>query len=276
MNLPSTVSSYENALAAEQEWRRRQALKKIVVRDPCEIMLRQGFDPDPWQREILSSTHNRLMMLCCRQSGKSTTAAAVVANTLFDVPGALVVLTSPSLPQSQEIFRKILRCYKAAIEPPAIIRKTMTELELANEARVVCKSSNADTIRSFSSVHTVIVDEAAIADDSLFTAVSPMLAVSRGRFILLSSAKGQRGSFWKWWETSPLWKKVSITADNCPRYTPEFLESELATMGPMMYEQEYFNVFLASLDQYFRTEDVDRAFSEHAEPGMFDAPVFAD
>lgn len=238
-------------------------------------MVNQGLEPDPWQRALLQSTAKRIMLLCARQTGKSSTVAALVTNTILDVPGALVVLTSPSLDQSEEIFRKILDCYRVATDPPKPIRENMTELELTNGSRVVCKSSNADTIRSYSKVHTVIVDEAALADDSLFTAVSPMLAISKGRFILLSSAKGQRGSFWDWWETSDLWQKVSVTALDCPRYTQEFLDGELATMGPTMYEQEYFNKFLATLDQYFRTEDIDRAFIS-TERALFDAPVYAN
>ena len=66
-----------------------------------------GFEPDPWQEGVLRSSGKRMLMNCCRQSGKSTTAAVLALHEAVYRPGSLVLLISPSLRQSSELFRKV-------------------------------------------------------------------------------------------------------------------------------------------------------------------------
>jgi hypothetical protein len=49
------------------------------------------------------------------------------------------------------------------------------------------------TIRGFSGAALLIVDEAARVDDALYYAVKPMLAVSGGSLLMLSTPYGRRG-----------------------------------------------------------------------------------
>jgi hypothetical protein len=113
----------------------------------------------------------------------------------------------------------------------------------------------------------LIVDEASRVDDDLVAAVSPMVAVSGGRLILLSTPFGARGLFHSFWtEGDPLWTRFRVTADECPRISAEFLESELRTMGERMWKQEYFCEFVATLDQLFSLESIEAAFSNEREP----------
>ena len=60
---------------------------------------RLGFQPDPWQRQLLRSTAHWILLNCCRQSGKSTTTAILALHQAIYDPG-LVLLVSPSLRQS--------------------------------------------------------------------------------------------------------------------------------------------------------------------------------
>src|SRR5437016_5007691 len=65
---------------------------------------RLGFLPDPWQARVLRSRVSWILLTCSRQSGKSTTTALVALHTAID-PG-LILLVSPSLCQSKELFAK--------------------------------------------------------------------------------------------------------------------------------------------------------------------------
>jgi hypothetical protein len=49
------------------------------------------------------------------------------------------------------------------------------------------------TIRGFSGAALLIVDEAARVDDALYYALKPMLAVSGGSLLMLSTPYGRRG-----------------------------------------------------------------------------------
>ena len=83
-------------------------------------------------------------------------------------------------------------------------------------------------MRGFSGVSLIIEDEAAFVPDDLYIAVRPMLAVSRGRLILMSTPNGTRGHFYLAWadgEESP-WERVRITAQEVPRIDPAHLEEE--------------------------------------------------
>jgi hypothetical protein len=67
----------------------------------------------------------------------------------------------------------------------------------------------------------------------------PMLAVSGGRLILLSTPRGKRGIFWRVWEHDADWTKVRVTAYECPRITKEYLERERRNIGDWWFAQEY-------------------------------------
>ena len=95
--------------------------------DPALIMARAGTPADPWQAELLRSEAKRTLLLCSRQSGKSTTTAALALWTAVYQPGALILLLSPSLRQSQELYRKVASFYTVlAGQAPAEARKHVT------------------------------------------------------------------------------------------------------------------------------------------------------
>src|SRR5260370_15060162 len=85
--------------------------------DPSLILRERGLRPDPWQRQMLLSEAKQVLLNCSRQSGKSTTVAALALHTVLCRPGSLVLLVSPSLRQSQELFRKVTECYAAIGRP---------------------------------------------------------------------------------------------------------------------------------------------------------------
>ena len=86
--------------------------------DPALLMQSAGLQPDGWQAELLRSDGKRALLLCCRQSGKSTVAAVVAVHEAAFKPKSLVLLLSPSLRQSQELFRKVLETYRAVGKRP--------------------------------------------------------------------------------------------------------------------------------------------------------------
>lgn len=76
--------------------------------DPARMMTEAGMEPDPWQREAMSSEAPRSLILATRQGGKSSVAAGRSVWEAICRPPALVVMLSPSLRQSSELFRKAL------------------------------------------------------------------------------------------------------------------------------------------------------------------------
>jgi phage terminase large subunit-like protein len=165
--------------------------------DPSRVMVRAGLRPDPWQRDLLrSSIALRMLVLCARQSGKSTCAAALGLYEALYQPPALVLLLSPSLRQSQELFRATMALYTQGDATVAAVQESALRIEFQNQSRIVALPGESDaTIRGYSDVRLLVIDEAARVPDSLYTATRPMLAVSGGRLVCLSTPYGRRGWF---------------------------------------------------------------------------------
>jgi hypothetical protein len=225
---------------------------------PLEAARRSGLEPDPWQRDVLESDARQIILLCSRQSGKSTVTAILATHRAVSVPDSLVLLLAPALRQSQELFRKVKQTYAALGDTvPAVVENALS-LELANDSRIVALPGKEATIRSFSAPDLVIEDESARVPDDLHQAIRPMLAVSGGRLVLLSTPFGKRGHLYEFWEHGgPDWLKIKITAHDVPRISREWLEQERAAIGDWWYRQEYGVEFLDAIDSYFRSEDIE-------------------
>jgi hypothetical protein len=161
----------------------------------------------------------------------------------------LILLLSRAQRQAHELFRKVLNAYNALGRPVPTVQdaSAMSKLELANGSRIIGLPGKEDTVRSFSGVTLLIIDEAAKVPDDLYNSVRLMLALSQGRLILLSTPFGQRGFFYREWnrKEGDAWKKVRISWQQCPRITPEFIAEEKLAMGDAWVQQEYECAFTA-------------------------------
>jgi len=145
-------------------------------------------------------------------------------------------------------------------------RPTQLELELANGSRIVSLPENEGGIRGFSGVSLLVIDEASRVSDALYAAVRPMLATSKGRLIALSTPFGMRGWFYEAWGDTSAWQRMKITADQCPRITPEFLAEERKAIGDRWFVQEYFCEFTESIGAVFSSRDIQRAMDDDVKP----------
>ena len=73
-----------------------------------------GFVADPWQETLLRTTAMQVILNNSRQSGKSTVTAILALHKAVFVAGSLILLISPSLRQSKELFSKVTNYLKRA------------------------------------------------------------------------------------------------------------------------------------------------------------------
>jgi hypothetical protein len=176
-------------------------------------------------------------------------------------------LLSPSERQSGELAAKVFRLYDAAGQPVAARKRTELQLHLVNGGRVIALPSSEVTIRGYSGAALLVVDEASRVPDVLYGSVRPMLAVSRGRLICLSTPFGKRGFFYEEWSAPARpWQRVRITAPECPRISPEFLAEERQALGERWCRQEYYCSFEEAIDSVFAYSDIMAACSGDVRP----------
>lgn len=265
-----------------------------------------GFEPDPWQSAVLEDEASRIGLMATRQGGKSTVVGTKVMHHALTRPRAMVVIGSPSQRQSMELLAKGVDSFYLNTgtldgvevshtvgdrskritgdvrdwfgemtdrEKPIDVEmdsQSKTEVRLSNRSRIVAVPGRSGaTVRSFSSVTLLVIDEAAFAQVEFYQAVFPMLAVSHGQIILLSTPYAKLGVFYDvmmatedWTDGVPAdeqesaWRKYVIPWQMCPRITPAFVEAERNRYGDNYVAREYECVFQDAVGAVFREEDI--------------------
>jgi hypothetical protein len=247
---------------------RRLSLGRDFARalDPCILARDCGITPDAIQAGLLTTTARKTLVCCCRQWGKSTiTALVALHEALYGAP-AMVVVISPSQPQSTELFKKVHGFWQQLSGAPAAEQESLTRMELANGSRIISLPGSEKTVRGYSAASLVIMDEAARVPDELLASVRPMLATTSGRFIALSTPAGKRGWFYEQWERGEDWARFSVRGADCARIAPEFLAEELQALGPLLYSQEYEIQFVDQNTSAFSTVLIEMALRDDFRP----------
>jgi len=193
-------------------------------------------------------------------------SATIALHRALYHPGSLILCLAPALRQSQELFSKLAGFYRDLGRPVSPLAERKLGLELENGSRVVTLPGTEKTIRGYSGAALLIVDEAARVDDGLYYALRPMLAVSGGRLMMLSTPAGRRGVFFEEWTEGIGWERYEVPASQVPRISEEFLEEERRALPARIFRQEYECSFEETDDQVFSHEDVTAAISEEVTP----------
>ncbi len=234
--------------------------------DRVEFASDLGLAPDDWQRELLSNSSDRTLLNCSRQSGKSTMAALISLHKALYHPGALVLILAPAERQAKETFSKVAGLYRRLGHTMPADSYRRLGMELANGSRIEALPGTEKTVRGFSAVDLLVLDEAARVDDGLYHAIRPMLAVSGGRLMMMSTPWGKRGVFHREWTEGMGWERYEVPASRCPRIPESFLAEERRTLGRWLYQQEYECVFGENIDAVFRHEDIRAAVTDEFKP----------
>jgi hypothetical protein len=152
--------------------------------------------------------------------------------------------------------------YNGLGRPVATVQESALTMELANGSRIVSLPGEEGTVRGYSGARLLVLDEAARVSDELYRSVRPMLAVSQGRLIAMSTPFGKRGWFFDEWHSANTWERVRITADQCPRIAPDFLREERAALGERWFMQEYYCIFMEMMGAIFSGADIEAMLSQ--------------
>jgi hypothetical protein len=241
-----------------------------IPSDRVEFTHSLGLEPDPWQERLLRSSSDRVLLNVARQAGKSSMAAIIGLHRALTHPGSLVLCLAPALRQSQELFAKVSGFYRDLGRPVPADAEHRLGLEFSNRSRIAALPGSERTVRGFSGVDLLIVDEAARVDDALVYSVRPMLAVSGGALMMLSTPYGRRGVFYEEWTGGEGWERYEVPASECPRISASFLEAERRAMPEYWFAQEYLCEFRETEDQLWTHEMIEGARDDELEEYRFE------
>ena len=191
----------------------------------------------------LTPEGKRVILNCSRQWGKSTMAAVLVIHMAIFGFGREILIVGPALRQGSEFLHKakvFLRRLNIEICPDGA---NDVSLLFPNGSRIVGLPGKNATVRGFSRVSLLIVDEAAWVSKEQYDAVKPMTITCKGALWLLSTPNGQQGFFYEAWYQPGFWTRVSVPATECPRFSAEQLAEDRISMGPRTFQQNYLCFF---------------------------------
>jgi hypothetical protein len=245
----------------------RATARAEIAADRVAFARLVGIEPDEWQLRLLGSNAPQILINCGRQTGKSTVAAVLALHGALIDKGALVLILAPAERQAKELFSKVTAFYRGLGYPIPAESYRKLGMELKNGSRIEALPGTEKTVRGFSAVDLLIVDEASRVSDELYHAVRPMLAVSGGRLLMLSTPFGKRGEFYEAWENGAnAWERYEAPASQCPRISQEFLAAERRAMPERVYLQEFECMFTETDDQVFSHDLVLGALTDEVEP----------
>ena len=230
------------------------------------------FPIDAKQTEILAGPREqsrRVVVCCSRQWGKSTTAAIKALHHALITPNSLTLIASRTRHQAAELLEKSAQFARSLELPARRVPGHAASLLLPNSSRIIAIPGRPASIRGYSAVSLLIIDEAAYVPDSLYEALRPMLATTNGAIWLLSTPNGRKGFFFREWsDASETWRKISVPANECSRISAEFLAEERRKNGPAIFEREYLCKFLTSGDTYFDVDAMEASAAAAESPAQ--------
>lgn len=216
---------------------------------------------DAWQEDVLEYEGN-IALRAGRQVGKSTIISIKAAKEAIAKPKFSIMIISATERQAYLLFSKILLYlddnYRGMIKRGKE-RPTKSEIKLKNGSVIRCLPTGLDGlgIRGYT-INLLIADEAAFIPDSVWQAVTPALATTGGRIILLSTPFGRQGYFYERFMDDDF-KKWHISSEDVAEeraepqrtYMKEFQDKEKKRMSKLQYAQEYLGEFVDELRQLF-------------------------
>ena len=239
---------------------------------------------EPWQIEIARNRGNDLI-LAHRQRGKSTGVAIKVLWEMLFLPYSFTLLFSASEGQAAELFRKMLVFYQPfrSAFPPE--QESELRVRVPGGNRVLVMPSKAASIRGYSAVSRLVLDEAVEVKNELYHVSRPMLLRTRipggGKISAMSNAGFDDGWFYdEYTEGGTLdeetaltvedeWRRHFIPVTSFAGYSEEFRARETEKCGPERYDREFgcrFTRMKGMQAGGFSKEVVEAAYSDDIKP----------
>lgn len=228
--------------------------------------------PYPYQREFLTSTARRRLIVKARQIGFSQTFALEALHTAIHKAESTILLVS----RSQDMAINLLRyCYQAhgnLRHAPGLVKQNESELGIDNGSRIKSIPANRSTGRGFAATD-VYLDEFAYADyaHDIYQSIGPAISQG-GRLTIGSTPNGPGNLFHDLYMAGDGFARFTVPWHHCPAY---YTDAERAAGVPLessawylqerpkytaaQWAAEYECDFAGSGMGLFRVEDIDIA-----------------
>jgi hypothetical protein len=202
-----------------------------------------GFQPSATQKQVLDNDAKYLILCCNRQWGKTTTIAIKALYRAIHHADQSIVIISRTKLQAGILIE---RACNFALRLGYKLRRALGQrnsLKLPNGSSIFAVAHSQDTSAG-NTANVLVIDEAALVRDTVYSSVSSFLARTHGATWLLSTPRRQAGFFYNIWHSKDTrWSRVLSTVKDCPEIDPDLLEI-LRETDPIKYRQDFLCEFI--------------------------------
>ena len=182
-----------------------------------------NFHPSAKQAEILDLDAKYLMLCCNRQWGKTTTIAIKALHRAIHQPHQSIVIISRTKIQAGILIE---RACNFALRLGYKTRRAFGQrnsLKLPNGSAIFAVAHSQDTAVG-NTANVLVIDEAALVRDSVYSSVASFTARTHGATWLLSTPRRQAGFFYNIWHSKDTrWSRILATVKDCPEIDQDLL-----------------------------------------------------
>src|SRR4051794_14521591 len=245
------------------------AVELRLALDGSVLLEQAGYQPDGWQRRLLTVQPRRALIVCSRRVGKTTMAATWALHRAMIQPGAEGLVVSRSRGQAAGLVRMVRSLVSALPERlrPVLVGEAVSHVELASGSRIVALGGNPEGARG-PNADVLIVDEAAYVDPHLIEAVAPTVATTGGPIVVLGTPSRKAGWLWdQWSDPAADWERVQVRWDECPRIPEAFIAEQRRQLTAAAFAREWEAEFTEAEHAVFPAALLDAAFHDSPSVG---------
>ena len=232
-----------------------------------------GFEPTPYQIELLKDPSKRIAVIFPRQSGKTTTLSIRMIHFVLRNPHTLSLIVAPGLRQSmivmdrvQELISRMSRQRRRG----RIQKIQRTVITLRNGSKIIALPCSPNLLRGYTA-HLLVTDEAAFFNDDktvFYSVLLPMLQNTRGTLIASSTPWGKDSVFYQFTQ-DPAFSKRWVKIDEVVKAgltTQEFIDDMQRRTPIERFRREYLAEFVEDELAYFQQQLITQCIDSDLAP----------
>lgn len=221
------------------------------------------------QKELITSSAKRIIACCGRKFGKTEASIIKAVHTAIVKPASRILIVSTGEREAKEVLSRLKRMIEKSPLSGIIVDENKSEAKFSNESEVICLPNNPATIRGYSDVRLIILDEASLLQKEIDTAVEPMgITLPDSQLMMIGTPFSKHHFFYEYWTKGNKQNDESIVSFHYPSScNPHIPAKELQWLkenkSEIIWRRDYMAEWISDMEAFFPMEILEGAILDY-------------